>query len=278
MKKFYKIAGIVAGSLLIIGIIMCGIGYATNDHSTIRLFGFANFRFMGQQEAYECEYTVLEDFDSIDLTASMSDVNIVRGEEFAIEYRTYSDDTSAKVVNGTLIFKESSKKSFSFNFDFSFIHTYDSYVTIYVPEDLDVLTVDSAMGSVIVSDITADTMSLDLDMGDATITNCTSDEFTGICDMGSLEYDGTINSSANISISMGDASLTGYLACDITADCDMGSINFTSFYNDKSYHIYTDVDMGDTSYNYFGGKAADKTYTINASCSMGDIEFTFKDK
>ena len=68
MKKFYAIAGIIAGVLIILGGVFTGAGIAAGADKSFDIFGNVGIN-IGLPEAKDMQYTKVDDFNSIDVSA-----------------------------------------------------------------------------------------------------------------------------------------------------------------------------------------------------------------
>lgn len=277
MKKFYKIMGTIAIIFLVCGIIFTGIGFVMGGQNhTLKSNKWMTFVINPSVEKQD--YTVLDEFDSIDLKINSGDVVIKEGEEFAIEYALY-DGAKYKVENETLSIEEA---------DTGFIHlgfgwkSENTYLTIYVPKDtkLNIKKLNVDMGDITIFDIDFENINISADMGDIDLKNIEVSNLDVDADMGDVNFEGVADGKINIEVDMGDVDLKGYLGCDIIVESDMGDVDIYTYYNSQYYKYDIDTDMGDKEINNNGGEhmETDSNFEIKANSDMGDVMLTFADK
>ena len=259
MKKFYAIAGIISGVLLLVGGVLLGIGLMSGADKNFKLFDKINMSF-GMSELSVQEYTELDDFSSVDINLNLADLEIVASDngEYGIEYKLYSDNIKCDVQNDSLIFREN-KGKIGFNFNLGFLGAEDTYVKIYVPEkELESIKISADMGTIKLNHIFAKNVNIDADMGSVVFAGMVTETFTAELDMGS-------------------ADIEGWLDCDIDVSCDMGNLDITTYFSSSAYKLNVNSDMGEETFNYNGGTEISSNNFIKADCDMGSIEITFKD-
>lgn len=261
MKRTYKTIGKVALIFLIIGVVLTGIAIACG----IQNRSFTNnrfFKFIINPKVEKLEYTVVDDFESIDINIDVADVVIKEGEEFAIEYALY-EGTEYEVRNDTLYVDKYKGNHFNIGFNFE---SEDKYLTIYIPKDKEI-----------------NIKNIDADMGDIKIINDADWKLKNInidADMGDVEIEGKVEGKIDIEADMGDVDIKGYLQCDISVAADMGDVDICTYYNEEYYNYKIDVDMGEKNIEKNGGEMleGDNTFDIEVECDMGDVTLTFEDK
>lgn len=261
MKKMFKTIGIIALVLLVIGVVLIGIAIVCGVHNR----SFTNnrfFKFIVNPKVEKLEYTVIDDFDSIDLNVDMGEIVFKEGEEFAIEYALY-EGAKYEVRNNTLYVEKYKGKKINIGFN---IGTEDTYLTIYIPKDKEI-----------------NIKNIEADMGDIKIINDSDWKLKNInieADMGDIEIGGEIEGNINIEADMGNVDIEGYLLGDIFVDADMGDVDICTYYNEKYYNNKIDVDMGKKDINKNGGEIleGDYKFDIEVECDKGDVTLTFKNK
>ena len=256
MKKFYKIFGIITGALLLCGICLMSVGFVSGADRHIKVFDFIEVNY-GAEDAEVMTYTSTKTFESINVDLKMCDLEIVQGDVFEVEYMTYADKIKIDISDDTLYIRETGN-GFNFSFDFSWLFgRTKTYVKVTLPEDeYNNITVSSNMGDVKITGIQLERLNADLDMGDAS-------------------FEGTATEKIDIDNSMGDVTIEGYLECSVYVDCNMGDATVTTYYNEDSYRVYADTDMGNEYFHREGGLKSEDRYTMDIECDMGNIEINF---
>lgn len=271
MKKFYKIMGIITGALLICGIIFAGVGIGMGGLN--HTFKNSKYNLVINPTLNEKEYTVLDEFDTVDLTVSLADVQIIKGDEFAIEYVLYGE-AEYSVDNGIFVLNEENNNWINVGLS---LKTEKTYIKLYVPGDciLNIRNITADMGVVTISGIEFTDMNIGADMGEVNLDNITVQNLDVHAGMGKVYFNGTATGKICIAADMGDIELKGYLGCDIEVDSDMGAVDITTYYNKDSYRYDISTDMGSEEINDKGGEKTNKNYTIDIDCDMGDAVVTF---
>lgn len=262
MKKICKIIGKVALVFFVIGIVLTGIAVVCGVHNR----SFTNnrfFKFIINPKVEKLEYTVVDDFESIDINVDMADVVIKEGEEFAIEYALY-EGTKYEVKNNTLYVEKYKGKHFNIGFNLG--SEKDTYLTIYIPKDKEL-----------------NIKNMEVDMGDTKIINegyWTINNINIDADMGDVKIEGEVEGNIDIEADMGDVDVKGYLLCDISVDASMGDVDICTYYNDEYYNYEVDVDMGEKNIEKNGGEMleGDYKFDIEVECDMGDVTLAFENK
>ena len=256
-----------------------GAGIAAGADKSFDIFGNVGIN-IGLPEAKNMEYTKLEDFNSIDVSANLARIEIVKSDkkEYAVEYKLYSENPVCEVNNGKLVIKEN-KSNAAFNFVFPKFNKYpDSYIRIYVPEGrLDSVKLDTDMGSVRVNGIESRYFDTDCDMGEVVYEDVKAEDMNIYADMGRVVFYGSITGQITAELHMGSAELKGYLDCDMNLDCSMGSVDITTYYSRDSYEYDIDTDMGSSSFDGNGGMQSDTVHKVKIDCDMGSVSMKFEE-
>ncbi|MCM1309197.1 MAG: DUF4097 domain-containing protein [Butyrivibrio sp.] len=274
MKKLYAVLGIVAGALAVLGGVFVAVGAAMGAKNDISLFrGFVNFSW-GRGELVRSGYTKLDEFDSLYIDMDYGSVEIVRGDEYAVEYELYSDDLICEVENGRLTFKERRK---NFLINIAWFDKKAGRLKLYVPDKkLDSAEIYTDMGSVNVSGLSCGRLTLECDMGSVECTDVSTDRLYIDADMGDVAYTGTVTDRIEADIDMGSVGFEGWLDCDFDVSADMGSVDIVTYYSVASYRYDLDVDMGKKEIRDNGGTDSEKVHIMEIECDMGDISITHK--
>lgn len=207
-------------------------------------------------DVVEQEYKVVDEFNSIVIDISVGNVEIINGDEYALEY-VLGEDMSMNLNDDALIIQD---KSFKSVFTSDLTNLTDTYIKIYVPED----------GIV--------DMGISVDVGNVSIKGV---EF-GYVDIEADTGDVSIESDSNggdvyIAADIGDVSIKGFLACDMEVEADIGKVNITSYYSSSSYSYNIDSDLGEEIISDEGGVELDDKYDIDVTSDIGNVKMVFCD-
>lgn len=277
MKKFYTIMGISAGVTLLIGamLVAIGIGMGGLKKTYEKTVDFLNLDLVINPQMEEMEYTVIDEFTIADIETEVGDINILIGDEFAIEYSVYGE-LDYNISDGVLCITESDNNRI--NIGLSFINN-DSYINIYIPDEvtLDEMKITSDVGGVECKGFAVSNVDISSDVGDILLTDMIVDNLIIEVATGDFTFTGDINQTASISSDVGGVELTGNLLTDIDIKSDVGDVELTTYYNSKAYDYDISTDVGDSIVNKDGGKECDEGYNITIQCDVGDVKLTFTD-
>ena len=207
-------------------------------------------------DVVEQEYKVVDEFNSIVIDISVGNVEIINGDEYALEY-VLGEDMSMNLNDDALIIQD---KSFKSVFTSDLTNLTDTYIKIYVPEDgiIDMgISVD--VGNVSIKGVEFGYVDIEADTGDVSIE---SDSNGG---------------DVYIAADIGDVSIKGFLACDMEVEADIGKVNITSYYSSSSYSYNIDSDLGEEIISDEGGVELDDKYDIDVTSDIGNVKMVFCD-
>lgn len=280
MKKIFAILGIVIGAFIVVGGTLIGVGFAMGAKNNINLFnGIVSLDF-GRPELVRMDYKNIEEFDSLYIDMDYGSVEIVKGDEYAVEYELYSDNIVCEVVGGKFTFKERRRNNFVMGFDFGwfgFRNKGSSYLKVYVPENrLQNVEIYTDMGSVDISGMSCEKLTVECDMGAIECKNVNTGRLYIDADMGGVNFTGTVTDKIDADVDMGSVSLAGWLDCDFDIDADMGSVDIVTYYSAASYRYNFDVGMGGKEIRDNGGTDSETVHYMDIDCDMGGISVTHK--
>lgn len=237
--------------LIVIGAVITGISVIGYTVSKVKNNLQSVFKKVAVDEQ---KYMVLDEFETIDLELTSADVEIVIGDEYAVEYLLGED---AVLENNGKVLKVVDD-SFHMYIANNINKTEETYIKIYVPEDA-VLNLDLNVdvGNIKVSGINFDSLELSADVGSVNIS--------GDSDGGSLVIEADI----------GDVEITGFLACDMEVVADIGDVKITTYYVDSTYDYDVNTEIGNESINKEGGAEIEGNYDIDVDADLGDVTLTF---
>lgn len=279
MKKIFAVLGIIIGAFVVIGGTLIGVGFAMGARNNINLFNGAVSFSLGRPEVVRMDKEKLDEFDSMYIDMDYGSVEIIPGDEYAVEYELYSDSIICEVENGRLTFKERRKNNFVMNFDFGLFGfgSRAGRLKVYVPnKKLDSVEIYTDMGSVVINGVSCDKLTLECDMGNAECKNVTVGRMYVDSDMGGLDFTGAVTDRIEADMDMGSISLEGWLDCDFDISADMGSVDIVTYYSADSYRYNFDIGMGGKEIRDNGGADSEKVHNMDIECDMGGISVTHK--
>ena len=201
----------------------------------------------------EQDYKVVDEFDSITIDADIADVEIVIGEEFAVEYVLGEDYEFYQNGKSLVIRDESFQTVIN-----SAVGTDGSYIKVYVPADKIVdIDMDIDVGDIKIKEVAFDSINIETDIGDVSIEGC------------------SFGGNVFVATDTGDVSLKGFLACDMEVEADVGKVNITSYYASSAYDCDISTDLGKETISDEGGEEIEEKYNIDVVADLGNVKVVF---
>lgn len=203
----------------------------------------------------EQDYKVIDEFDSITIEADIADVEIVVGNEFAVEY-VLGEDYEFNHNGDSLVIRD---ESFETVIN-SAVGTDGSYIKVYVPADKIVdIDMDIDIGDVKIKEVNFDSINIETDIGDVSIEGC------------------SLGGNIFVAADTGDISVKGFLACDIEIEADLGKVDITSYFASSAYDCDISSDLGKETISDEGGEEIEEKYNIDVVADMGNVKIVFCD-
>ncbi len=259
--KTRRILIAVAVLLLIGGLTMCGIAFASN-----------NFDMRFDHENMVTNTFVLEDsFNRIDIDVDTADVVFekagdgkCRVECYEYEYQQHD----VKVESGKLVIKvKPSKNVIKFG-----IYTEDPKITVYLTADtFDSVSLRTDTGDIKFGEIYAGDLDISTDTGDMNLAKIESGSVNIDSDTGDINLNEISLKDLKIETDTGDIGLTGVVAeGDFNIETDTGEISFDGC---DAANLYVKSDTGDVSGTLISGKEFETksdTGDVNVPGNGGD--------
>ena len=267
MKKSSKAWLLIAVVMMLVGVGFASVGTAMGGRWSM-IFDLESFKIIsGNKNMISDKVSVDKNFKKIYVQTGTIDVNIKKGNEFIIEYKTPEYlKPEITTVGNTLSIVTNKKKMFTL-FNFNFGKDEQSYINITLTEDMyedamefefetdtgDLLVdgvningqVETSTGDVDLKNLTSTGIKIDGSTSDVTITNC------------------TINGSLKTSLSTGDVIISNSVISEIY----------------ESETSTGDIKISDSKITWFkmGGSTSDLTVRtsemdrVEIETSTGDI-------
>ena len=176
--------------------------------------------------------------NNIEIDLNSASIEIKSGTEFKIEAKNVSDNFKVKERNGNLYIDEDT---------FWLWNNSGGKVILYIPTDLNELSIDTGTGTTIIKDITA--RNLELDMG-----------------AGILEIDNSTFYETNIDGGTGSVDVTNSSLTDLELDCGVGDISINGEIIGRSS---INAGIGEITLNLTGGE---ENYSLMLEKGLGSIK------
>ncbi|GLC87043.1 DUF4097 domain-containing protein [Lysinibacillus piscis] len=245
----FKRSSWLAGCIILLGILLAGFGYISGGKWFI--FKDDTGFHVPAKTTLEKNVYETENFSNIQVISHNSDVQIKTGDHFALETHTVNkDDVSFHVKDNTLTVTTPEAKKNTFEFGIGNFHS--SSITIYVPKDTKLHTVDiatsfgdttlqhilyqqllldSGSGDITLQQTDGETTTIEQGFGDITARNITGKTLQIENQNGDITIGGTIIDSATITSSFGDITLHLQTSRQLTVHSNNGDIAIDGLLN-----------------------------------------------
>lgn len=218
----------IAVALIAIGTIMAIIGLVCGGTFNV-VGGLNGFKIYESKDSVN-EKSILDEFTDINLDIGSGDIEIVKGDKYAIEvtYNKEMEDLSFNVADNKLTVKSKQDRFIFFNVG---AITSESEVKIYVPSnvELNTLIVNNKSGSLSYNNINIKNSDIN-------------------CDFGNVYIDGVSGEKINIKAKSGKVDIANIKTKELFASVDFG--NFSG-QNIETVNFEGDLKSGSLSLNKF---------------------------
>lgn len=211
------------------------------------------------------ETVELDAFEGLDLEVSSADVNIMRGDSYAIQYKTRDNEVPEITQEGGTLKVRQPSGGFVM-FDFGFTEDVNNY-TIMIPEGdapLD-LTAKSSSGDIMLDRISV-SGTVRASSGDILLNDIAGDTLEIATSSGEIEGDKVKYSSIGFEASSGDISMLRLFSDDVNCKTSSGDIEL---YDSEAKNIKGSASSGEITLE-LNGNAGDYSYRIETT--SGDIK------
>lgn len=309
MGKITKITLVIAAALVAVGMVLAIIGGATGGMQSIHFdrngfsIGPEGDRYMAKDVITKRE--VQKEFKNIILDVDAYDVELVQGEEYAVQYSYYKKNTSPVVsVDGTTLNIKADEKERDGLFDGLPLLGIKSgsKIKIYYPENaqLEVIEIDNGAGDVRVKNLGAKELDVSLMLGNVHISNVNVDKMELSLEAGDCNLEDVNASTADLSLKLGDLAakrvntkaldaenssgqitLQGNFEGKTKVACSLGDVSLTTPLEESTYGYQLKVSLGDITINGNNVsspsvKSADTLNQLQIKSSAGDIAVNFE--
>ncbi len=212
-----------------------------------------------------------EDVNNIEIEIASANMIIKSGEEFKVEAYDMTDSFTSKLRNGNLKITETKV--------WNFVNNLSGTVTVYIPEEIDKLDIDSGAGKIEINDISTNYTRIDQGAGKLTIQNSK---------FGSSQIDGgageTIIKSSELynlklDAGVGRIDLEAKILGNSKIECGVGEMNINLLGSEDDYNITAEKGIGRLRINGIErstyGTGNNK---IKLEGGIGSIEVRIKDE
>ena len=268
MKRWVK-AWLAAGvGCCVCGAVLLGVGAASGGNKYVKAADLNRLEGSAKKSDNEAilEKTKLDDFDSVDISMSDMNLQVVSSDDQScyISYQASDqkkEPISYQVRDGKLIIQENSNDGKSYyHVDIGFLSelfggnlltTDENVVTLYVPEGQKwkMANIKSDLGNVLLNGCKIKKGNVQTDSGDIFFKNCDFDDLKVNTDMGNLCFIGkeSVMRTWNVQIDtdMGNINADDALSGKVVEDEDDGDISYTQ--KGKGGNLVIRTDSGDVS-------------------------------
>lgn len=235
--------------------------------------------------------SILDKFNSMDISAYCSNINIIESDKFALEYYLYYENAATKpeysVNNGKLIFKENRYINFC---NQGTSTNNKNYINIFIPQNtsLDVVKLDSQVGDIRIGKINCNNCNINLSVGDINISDCQWAESNIFTDTGDIDIRGKMLDKNQISTDTGDIDICGKILGKNQISTNTGDINISTPLSKDDYSGNIHTDVGEIINNSNGASHilhsftsdelilnSNTSNTLDLNTNVGDINLQF---
>ncbi|MBQ8729701.1 MAG: DUF4097 family beta strand repeat protein [Lachnospiraceae bacterium] len=228
MGKFAKRCAIFIAIFMIIGIALVVAGAC---------LGFESIKKADYDGEYKLEKTQIEKFDSINIDINVSEIEILEGDAFALEYNVNGGEITYENKDGVLKITQKTKKD---NFiSRLFERENGGDIKIYIPK-----SASKEMKEILITN----------DVGDVSI-------FT--------DFEGK---RIDIETNVGEIKLEAAILANIKVETNVGDVKLKIDADDKLYSLDLVTDIGDIDDGDMEWSSKDAMYTIEIDTNVGDIK------
>lgn len=287
MRKFYKIAGILAGIFATIGIVMCIIGVASGARGAVIFTLDEGFKILDDAQEYKYENMSMEKFDSIHIDSDVATVRIKTGTDgqYGVKCNLweYKNSISVEVKNETLyIVDNDTNVKFCLDFLSIFGNGHKNEITVYVPEHtmLDNIYINSDVGDVKIEDIAgAKTLEVSNDVGEIKVESGEYESANLNANVGDIKTSKiSITKDLTVYSDVGSVKLSGTFSCNINIETNVGDVKLSTGVEQSEYNYSISSGVGDL--DVFGTESSgtgkvtgnsDAPYNMVIKTDVGDI-------
>ena len=205
-------------------------------------------------------------FSDISIDMDATNVKILEGDSFKVDYRVYNEAPEIKNDNGKLMVKEkqSAKK---LRFHLNAISNEDTYVNIYIPKGTTIngCNINIDAGNVAIDAQNMGNLNIDADAGDVKLANTTLKNIVVKSDAGNIKISDVKADSMEGDVNYGNVKIANSEINDFKLDTDAGN---TKVAETKMNNVDIKTDAGNVNLALIGEKA---DYSIEAKVDYGNL-------
>lgn len=228
------------------------------------------------------EYVFTEDISSIEVQHSVGNLYFVIGNQFEVEAVNVPDNFYYNVKSdGTLVIRDDRSNSF---FSFLNFKSYNSKVTITIPEDFiaESIKISGGAGNIDISDVSTKYLKVDGGAGNITGTDVSATKVKIDSGVGNLDLTSVDLEDMDIGGGVGNIYLEGKITGDNKINTGVGNVEIEIQGNVDDYNLSVSPGVGKVAIN--GNKVGEirntnsnVTNSFNIDGGVGNIEVFFYD-
>ena len=182
-----------------------------------------------------------QNVSKIDIETVSADIIIKNGSEIRVEANNIKNNFTSNIKNGTLKIEEN-KTWFNSS-------SIVGKITVYIPEKINNLKIDSGAGKIQVSDIKANNFKIDQGAGKLTIENSsfTSSDING--GAGEIKIVSSELNNLKLDAGVGKIDLEGKITGNSKIECGIGEMNISLLGDKDQYNIVAEKGIGSIKIN-----------------------------
>ena len=274
MKGLTKLIVGIAAPLFLVGVVLSGVGWAMGAETSIEVpvgeerihvgwdgVGLSGWSGTSGTETAAAEEAELAPFTSLEVELSNGTVTVSAGETYGIRLHSGSRPLNYTGEYRVLRVWEAQPAGVEFS-------ELGGSVEIFLPGGAALTDADitSALGSIELKNISAETLKAEADLGDITADGLRADSATLTAECGAVNLTGVEVDELEADLSLGDMTATGLVITDrLTVTNDMGGV---SLEGELGESVSVTADMGDIS---AVSSRAEQWYGYELSTDLGEI-------
>lgn len=286
MKKFTKICMSFCAITIIVGIVLCVVGFSLGAGNVLNM-GWNRYKPVIDSrigKSYKTEGENLQrtftDIDSLSFEIMHAKINISETEK---------DEIVVDVPEEYNFFQEGKKLIIdSENIDINVWNKEIPEINVYIPKDMRFKNVDMEVGAgtAEIDSISADKMTLEIGAGEAEINTLDISEKCNIeVGAGNLDIKNYQGKATELSVGAGNAAIVGSILGNTDIECGLGSVKVTLINTKRDYNFdisggMGEIVIGEAKYSGTGFEDYinnDAEYEMKVECGMGDVTVEFGD-
>lgn len=270
----------IAGSMIVIGIVLAMIGFASGGKWLI-LLSDTGFHVPKNQSLSTKSYE-LDAFTNIHLLTKHADIEILPSDHYALEVKSFdTKDISYSVKDGTLTVETKNAVDNAITIGFGSFHS--PTITVYIPRDakLSTIDLDASFGDISLEQLTTQQLNLLVSHGDVSFEKIVAETTEITQSFGDLTFQEFTSSSLIVENEHGDIDIDGELNGKSTITSSFGDIDLALLNKESDLGLnlnssFGEITVNDTSMEGDFSQSHEGNNQLEVSITHGDLDLSLK--